>query len=405
MPAWLYTADAGIDTPELRWPTTPATFASANFWAIVGPSFGSAWSSSDMELEADLLAADGQALGVGFLDGEPRAVLVVLAEVGDAARQRAGMAELDGDRLPRRAGPPARLGRFRRLLRFFLAAAVERRQGGGDQRHAKLLVQVHVRGPPETGDGGVGKTLNYRSSCQESQSRRRRPPWASPPPGAGPAYEGARTSSRLAALCHARLVPAGGALKLRALRESGSPPAASNGAGDLPGRPQARGATWEGRRAPRGHRTAPREPHGQGEMHGNSFSPAPCSCRAGVAPLRPRWAPRPPISASKKAERRAQNKKEPVTLAFAPGDLGSSRPAPRPLAPVSGAIQAVRQATVKARVPGEVRMLERPRRRGGQGGAAIARIDTSDLEAGSPSAKARWRAPAPSLRWRRRPAR
>jgi hypothetical protein len=45
-PAWLYTADAGIDTPELRWPTTPATFASTNFWAIVGPIFGSAWSSS-----------------------------------------------------------------------------------------------------------------------------------------------------------------------------------------------------------------------------------------------------------------------------------------------------------------------------------------------------------------------
>ena len=33
-------------TPEFRWPTTPATLASTNFCAIVGPIFGSAWSSS-----------------------------------------------------------------------------------------------------------------------------------------------------------------------------------------------------------------------------------------------------------------------------------------------------------------------------------------------------------------------
>src|SRR5688572_18812730 len=33
-------------TPELRWPTTPATLASTSFCATVVPTFGSAWSSS-----------------------------------------------------------------------------------------------------------------------------------------------------------------------------------------------------------------------------------------------------------------------------------------------------------------------------------------------------------------------
>ncbi len=35
----------------------------------------------------------------GFVDGEVHAVLVVLAEVGDAAGQRTGVADLDGDGL------------------------------------------------------------------------------------------------------------------------------------------------------------------------------------------------------------------------------------------------------------------------------------------------------------------
>src|SRR6266850_7037520 len=38
--------DAGIEVPELRWPTTPATFASTSFCATVVPVLGSAWSSS-----------------------------------------------------------------------------------------------------------------------------------------------------------------------------------------------------------------------------------------------------------------------------------------------------------------------------------------------------------------------
>ena len=47
------------------------------------------------ELELDLLAADGDALGVGFLDGEPGAVLEILAEVRLVAGERRGTAQLD----------------------------------------------------------------------------------------------------------------------------------------------------------------------------------------------------------------------------------------------------------------------------------------------------------------------
>src|ERR1017187_3688130 len=39
-------AEAGMETPEFRWPTTPATLASTSFCATVVPTFGSAWSSS-----------------------------------------------------------------------------------------------------------------------------------------------------------------------------------------------------------------------------------------------------------------------------------------------------------------------------------------------------------------------
>src|SRR3989304_3467940 len=39
-------SEAGIDVPELRCPTTPATLASTSFCATVVPTFGSAWSSS-----------------------------------------------------------------------------------------------------------------------------------------------------------------------------------------------------------------------------------------------------------------------------------------------------------------------------------------------------------------------
>ncbi len=57
-----------------------------------------------------------------LVDGEPGAVLVVLAEVGDATGQRAGMADLDDDDFLDRGR--RRLGGLG-LLGFFLAATVE----------------------------------------------------------------------------------------------------------------------------------------------------------------------------------------------------------------------------------------------------------------------------------------
>ena len=55
------------------------------------------------ELELRLLAADGDALGVQLVDGHAGAVLVVLAEVGDAAARRGDVADLD-DHVLRRHG-------------------------------------------------------------------------------------------------------------------------------------------------------------------------------------------------------------------------------------------------------------------------------------------------------------
>ena len=45
--------------------------------------------------ELDVLAADLDAGGIGFLDREARAVLVVLAEMRDTAGKRADVADLD----------------------------------------------------------------------------------------------------------------------------------------------------------------------------------------------------------------------------------------------------------------------------------------------------------------------
>ena len=72
----------------------------------------------------------------------------------------------------------------------------------------------------------------------------------------------------------------------------------------------------------------------------------------------------------------------PVTLEFAPGDL--ARVEPQPLArwlPVSGALQPVRQATVKAKVSGDVKQVTVREGETVQAGQALARIDTADLDA------------------------
>jgi RND family efflux transporter MFP subunit len=88
------------------------------------------------------------------------------------------------------------------------------------------------------------------------------------------------------------------------------------------------------------------------------------------------------LQAQKKADAERSRPKGPVALEFAPGDL--VRVEARPLArwlPVSGTIQPVRQATVKAKVPGEVRHMAVREGEAVRAGQPIARIDTSDLEA------------------------
>lgn len=71
-----------------------------------------------------------------------------------------------------------------------------------------------------------------------------------------------------------------------------------------------------------------------------------------------------------------------VTLEFAPADLTrvESRPLPRWL-PVSGALQPVNQATVKAKVSGEVRQIAAREGEAVRAGQVLGRIDTADLEA------------------------
>ena len=77
-----------------------------------------------------------------------------------------------------------------------------------------------------------------------------------------------------------------------------------------------------------------------------------------------------------------EGSKAPVTLEFAPDDL--TRVAMRPLSrwlPVSGALQPLNQAAVKAKVSGEVRYITVREGERVQAGQVLARIDTADLEA------------------------
>ena len=71
-----------------------------------------------------------------------------------------------------------------------------------------------------------------------------------------------------------------------------------------------------------------------------------------------------------------------VTLEFAPADLTvvERRPLSRWL-PVSGALQPLRQATVKAKVLGDVRQITVREGETVQAGQVLARIDTADLDA------------------------
>ena len=108
------------------------------------------------ELELDRLAADLHLAGGVLVDGQAGAVLVVLAEVGDAAGQRAGVADLDGDDFFGRGRGGGGLRRFGGLLRFFLTAAVNGDERGRDEGQAELARHVHgvplLAGLGETGE-------------------------------------------------------------------------------------------------------------------------------------------------------------------------------------------------------------------------------------------------------------
>ena len=84
----------------------------------------------------------------------------------------------------------------------------------------------------------------------------------------------------------------------------------------------------------------------------------------------------------KQQEGRDNDKNTPVTLEFAAADLAvaESKPLSRWL-PVSGALQPVRQATVKSKVSGEVRAITVREGDAVQAGQVLARMDTADLEA------------------------
>ena len=108
--------------PEFRWPTTPLTLASTSLLATDGALLRIAGVVFGEQLELGLLAADGDALGVQLVDGHAGAVLVVLAEVGDAAAGRADVADLDDQVLRRNGAGEDRCGRRRDQVQFDLHA-------------------------------------------------------------------------------------------------------------------------------------------------------------------------------------------------------------------------------------------------------------------------------------------
>ena len=98
------------------------------------------------QLELDGLAADLDLFRGGLLDREAGAILVVLAEMRDAAGQRAGMADPHGDGV---VGGGRGLGSFGGFFRLFLlAAAVGGDKRGAHEHEAELLRELHG-GPPE----------------------------------------------------------------------------------------------------------------------------------------------------------------------------------------------------------------------------------------------------------------
>ena len=90
------------------------------------------------ERELGVLTIDLDVGGVGFLDGEPRAVLIVLAEMRIAPGERRDVADLDFEGT--RAGLRGRAFRFLRpLLRRLLATAANHKRDR-EERNGELRV-------------------------------------------------------------------------------------------------------------------------------------------------------------------------------------------------------------------------------------------------------------------------
>ena len=85
---------------------------------------------------------------------------------------------------------------------------------------------------------------------------------------------------------------------------------------------------------------------------------------------------------SKRASAETSGATQAVALEFTPGDVASIEP--RALSrwlPVSGTLQPVNQATVKAKCPGEIRQVLVREGESVKAGQVLARFDTSDLDA------------------------
>jgi len=86
--------------------------------------------------------------------------------------------------------------------------------------------------------------------------------------------------------------------------------------------------------------------------------------------------------AKKAQEGKDADKGAPVTLEFAPADLTAVEATPlNRFLPVSGTMQPVRQATVKAKVSGDVRQITVRDGDTVQAGQVLVRVDTADLDA------------------------
>jgi hypothetical protein len=106
------------------------------------------------QFELDLAAAKLDLRRIGFVNGQAGTVLVVLAQVGDAAGERSDTADLDRQRGRRGRRSGGRRGRL------FLAAA---HQGdGGDHGQGKGL-HGHIHGLTPLSSGG-GRSANDKSA-------------------------------------------------------------------------------------------------------------------------------------------------------------------------------------------------------------------------------------------------